>query len=392
MLVDLSIAQDVEAGDGTTSVVILAGSLLGAAHEMLLKGIHPTLISESFLKASAKAVDYLSEMSTPVRLQDRANLLKATITSQDSKIISTYSEHSRTYRGRCRITLGGTIDDTKIIDNGLVFHQNIFTQYGGPTRVESAKIGLIQFHLSHPKPDMDNTVVITNYLQMDKINKENRRYVLALCTKIRKAGCNVLLIQKSILRDADIERDEIEFLSKTLGCTPVSDIEAFSGDKLGRAELVEEVNELGSNDVVVDEVERSLHDALCVMRCLVKKRALIPGGGAPEVHVSQLLRSYARSLKGVESYCFQAYAEALEVIPLTLAENAGLNAITILTELRNRHALGEKNAGIDMRTGLVSNVINESVVQPLLVSTCAFELATETVCLLMKIDDYVQTR
>ena len=257
-------------------------------------------------------------------------------------------------------------------------------------------------------PQMDNTVVINDYRQMDKVIKEGRTYLLNICKKIKKTGCNVLLIQKSILRDAvddtsltflkrlnilvvkDVERDEIDFLTKSLGCKPIADIEAFSEDKLGYADLVEETNNDGtkvvkitgvknrgrtvcilamsSNQLVLDECERSIHDALCVVRCLVKKRcaqanpsasfaysfpfrlsALIGGGGAPEIHVSRMLSQYAQALTGMEAYCFQAYADALEVIPTTLAENAGLNPIAIVTELRNRHALGERNAGINVR-------------------------------------------
>jgi len=212
----------------------------------------------------------------------------------------------------------------------------------------------------------------------------------------------------------DIERDEIEFLSKSTGARPIADIDAFTPDKLGHAELVEETQQagarivkvsgvknpgrtvsvlcMGSNSVVLEETDRSLHDALCVVRCLVKKRALIAGGGAPEIHVSRLLSQYALTLKGMEAYCFQAYADALEIIPTTLAENAGLNPIAIVTELRNRHARGEKNAGINVRKGLISNILEEDVVQPLLVSTSAVELATETVALLLKVDDYHLTR
>jgi len=128
------------------------------------------------------------------------------------------------------------------------------------------------------------------------------------------------------------------------------------------------------------------------VRCLVKKRALIAGGGAPEIHVSRMLSQYSNTLKGMEAYCFQAFADALEVIPTTLAENAGLNPIAIVTELRNRHAMGEKNAGINVRNGLITNILEEDVVQPLLVSTSAIELSTETVALLLKVDDYHLTR
>ncbi|KAG5647244.1 T-complex protein 1 subunit delta [Asterophora parasitica] len=450
MLVDLSAAQDIEAGDGTTSVVVLAGSLLGAAEKMLQKGLHPTIIAEAFLKASVKSVEYLTEISTPVDLADNASLLRAASTSLNSKIVSQYSStlapiavaavtrlvtpsSSNVDLRDIRVVkkVGGTIEDTELVD-GVVLRQNVVTSAGGPTRMEKAKIAIIQFQLSAPKPDMDNTVVINDYRQMDKVIKEGRQYLLNLCKKIKKANCNVLLIQKPILRDAvdeialnflkrlnilvvkDVERDEIEFLSKSFGSKPIADIDAFTEDKLGYADLVEEdtrsgakvvritgvknrgrtvsILATGSNNLVVEESARSLHDALCVVRCLVKKRALIGGGGAPEIHVSRLLSQYSQSLKGMEAYCFQAYADALEVIPVTLAENAGLNPIAIVTELRNRHALGDRNAGINVRKGLISNILEEDVVQPLLVTTSAIELATETVCLLLKIDDYVQAR
>ena len=143
----------------------------------------------------------------------------------------------------------------------------------------------------------------------------------------------------------------------------------------------------GANNLVLEEAERSIHDALCVIRCLVKKKAMIAGGGAPEIHVSQKLLEMAKSLKGMEAYCFQEFANALEVIPTTLAENAGLNPIRIVTELRNRHAKGDSTAGINVRKGTISNILEENVVQPLLVSTSAIQLAAETVKMIMKIDD-----
>jgi T-complex protein 1 subunit delta len=274
---------------------------------------------------------------------------------------------------------------------------------------------------------MDNQIIVNDYRQMDKILKEERQYLLDLCKKIKKAGCNVLFIQKSILRDAvndlslhflsklkimavkEIERDEIEFICKSTGCKPIADIESFTEDKLGYADLVEETSSIGAkvvrvtgvknagktvsvlvrgtNPLILEEAERSIHDALCVIRCLVKKRALIAGGGAPEIHLSRLLMEYAKSLSGMEAYCYQAFAEALTIIPYTLAENAGLNPIAIVTELRNRHALGDSTAGINVRKGSISNIMEENVVQPLLVSTSAIELAAETVKMIMKIDD-----
>jgi len=148
----------------------------------------------------------------------------------------------------------------------------------------------------------------------------------------------------------------------------------------------------GSNQLVLDEAERSLHDALCVVRCLVNKRFLIAGGGAPEIEMSRQLGVWAKTLQGMESYCIRGFAEALEVIPYTLAENAGLNPIAIVTELRNRHANGEINTGINVRKGQITNILEENVVQPLLVSTSAISLATECVRMILKIDDIVTVR
>ncbi|GJN88714.1 hypothetical protein Rhopal_001680-T1 [Rhodotorula paludigena] len=451
MLVDLSAAQDIEAGDGTTSVVVLAGSLLGAAEKLLNKGIHPTIIAESFTRAASKVVEYLQDMATPVDLSDRDNLLRAATTSLSSKIVSQYSsilapiavdsvlrlvtdQSDNVDLRDIRLVkkVGGTIDDTELMD-GVLLHQNVITSAGGPTRIEKAKIGLIQFQLSPPKPDMDNQIVVNDYRQMDKILKEERLYILNLCKAIKKSGCNVLLIQKSILRDAvnelalaylqklkilaikDVERDEIEFLARAFGCKPISDVEQMTSDKLGEADLVEETSKngakfvkvsgirnpsgktvsvlcTGANELVLAESERSLHDALCVVRCLVKKRFLIVGGGAPEIECSRRLAEYARTLKGPEAYCFEAYSEALEVVPVTLAENAGLNGVALVTELRNRHAKGERTAGIDAKRGTVTNMADEAVLQPLLVNSSAVELSAEAVSLLLRIDDYHPTR
>ncbi|KAJ1941250.1 T-complex protein 1 subunit delta, partial [Linderina macrospora] len=209
MLVDLSAAQDVEAGDGTTSVVVLAGSLLSAAEKLLQKGVHPTQIAEGFQFAAIEAVKILEDISIPVSLDDRAFLLKSATTSLSSKVVSQYSSilapivvdsvlrvvdpaaDSNVDLNDVRIVkkIGGTIDDTELVP-GVVLHQNAITSAGGPSRVEKAKIGLIQFQLSPPKPDMDNQVVVNDYRQMDRILKEERNYLLNLVKKIKKAGCN----------------------------------------------------------------------------------------------------------------------------------------------------------------------------------------------------------
>jgi len=301
-----------------------------------------------------------------------------------------------------------------------------------PTRIENAKIGLIQFCISPPKTDMENNVVVSDYGHMDRILREEKAYILKIVKAIKACGINVLLIQKSILRTAvndlalhflaklkimvirDIERDEIEFISKATKCVPMASVDALHADKLGRAAMVQEVAVgtgkvvkvtgienmgrvatvllRGSNKMLLDEVERSFHDALCVARCLVKKRFLICGGGAPEVEMAVQLEKYARTLEGQESYCLRRFAEALEIIPYTLAENAGLQPMEIVTELRNAHVQGHIHHGINVRKGCVTDMMAEDVVQPLLVDTSAISLATEACRAILKIDDIVPTR
>jgi len=447
MLVELSKAQDIEAGDGTTSVVVIAGALLDASSKLLARGIHPTTISDAFQEAARKGCEILTNMSQPVELNDRESLLKSASTSLNSKVVSQYSSvlspivvdavlkviDPSTATNvdlkdiRVMQKLGGTVEDTELID-GFVFDQKT-SGAGGPNKIEKAKIGLIQFCISPPKTDMENNVVISDYTQMDRIMKEERQYILNIVKTIKKSGCNMLLIQKSILRDAvndlalhflakmkimvvkDVEREDIEFICKGLGCKPIASLDHFTADMLGSAELAEEMHAgsskivkvtgvqnpgrvvsvivRGSNKLVLEEAERSIHDALCVIRCLVKKRALIAGGGAPETELSIRLREHADTLLGMQQYCFRAYADALEVIPFTLAENAGLNPIATVTELRNRHAKGEIHTGINVRKGMITNILEENVVQPLLVSMSAISLASETVRSIMKIDDIV---
>ncbi|KRT79496.1 hypothetical protein AMK59_6971, partial [Oryctes borbonicus] len=262
---------------------------------------------------------------------------------------------------------------------------------------------------------MDHNVIVSDYAAMDRVLKEERTYILNIVKQIKKAGCNVLLVQKSILRDAvsdlalhfldkikvmvvkDIEREDIEFVCKSLGCRPIASLDHFTPENLSNAELVEEIGfsgsrmvkitgsqnagktvtllVRGSNKLVLEEADRSIHDALCVVRCLVRKKALVAGGGAPEIELALKLAALADKSEGLDAICLRAFANSLEIIPFTLAENAGLNPIQTVTELRNRHANGEISAGINVRKGTISDILEENVVQPLLVSVSAITLA-----------------
>lgn len=453
MLVQLSKSQDIEAGDGTTGICVIAGALLQACSELLSKGIHPTLIADAFKMAAAKAVEILQSVARPVDLMDRASLLNAVDTCLSSKVVHQNADvlspiavdavlavidpatATNVDLNDVKIVkqVGGTMEDTELV-NGLVLEKGAKHSAGGLSKVENAKIALIQFCLSAPKTDMENNVVVSDYAAMDRILREERKYILDMCKKVKKSGCNVLLIQKSILRDAyndlslhflakldimvvtDIDRTDVDFIARTLNLQPIAHVDHFTPEKLGKAALAEEVTIAGSsskvvkftgivnmgrtitilmrgsNKLVLDEADRSVHDALCVVRSLVKKRFMIAGGGAPEAECALRLTEWSKSLAGVSSYCVRAFAEALEIIPYTLAENAGINPIRIVTELRNRHASGEFSAGIDVRQGEIADMWKEHVIQPMLVNTSEITLATECVGMILKIDDLIAVR
>ncbi len=450
-MIDLSKAQDVEAGDGTTSVVVLAGGLLAAAQELLEKGIHPSVISNSLMLMQRQAAVFLKQIAIPIDLTDRKSLEESAITSLNSKVISANSDllaplavdaifkviepatATNVDLNMIKVVgkLGGTLEDTELVD-GLVFAHGAVHAAGGPGQITDAKIGLIQYQLSAPKTNMENTVVVEDYAQIDRILKEERAYIQKLLKPIIKSGCNVLLIQKSILRDAvsdialhylatrkimvikDIERSEVEFISQSLGLQPVADPDSFDATKLGSAKLVAEQSTpsgkiikvtgvknpgktvsilvRGSNRLVIDEAVRSLHDALCVIRCLVKQKFLLPGGGAPEMALSVLLSKWADTLSDVNGYCIKSFAKALQTTPSTLAENAGMHPVTIVSELRKAHAAGEHYSGINVRKNKITDIREENVLQPMLVSLSAVSLAIETTRMILKIDDIVGVR
>lgn len=453
MLVQLSKSQDIEAGDGTTGICVIAGALLQACSELLVKGIHPTMIADAFKDCAAKANDILESVAIPVDLADRESVLNAVNTCLSSKVVHANADvlspiavdsvlgvinpltATNVDLNDIRMVkqVGGTIDDTELV-KGLVLEHGAKHAAGGPSKITDAKIAMIQFCLSAPKTDMENNVVVSDHAAMDRILREERKYILGLCQKIKKWGCNVLLIQKSILRDAyndlslhflakmgimvvtDIERTEVDFISRTLNVQPIAHVDHFSTDKAGIAKTVEEVTIAGStskvvkflgienmgrtitvlmrgtNRLVLDEADRSLHDALCVVRSLVKKRFLVAGGGSPEAEMSYQLVKWSKTLTGVRSYCARAFAEALEIIPYTLAENAGISPIGMVTDLRNRHAHGEVSAGINVRMGGIADMWKEKIVQPLLVNTSEISLATECIGMILKIDDLIPVR
>ncbi|KAG9390552.1 Chaperonin Cpn60/TCP-1 [Carpediemonas membranifera] len=461
LLIELSKAQDVEAGDGTTSVVVMCCSLLHECPNLLKMGLHPSVISRGYGKAAAKAEEILDSMSIDLDLDPsnvRKTLITAAKTSLSSKVVSQYSKwlapiavdavsaicdplnDDNVNLDDIRVVklAGDTIDRTELI-KGLCFPRKVSHVANGPTSISNAKIAFIQFCLSAPKTTMDSSVVVSDYQQMDRLIREERRYILTMCKKIKASGCNVVLIQKSILRDAvseialaflakmgimvvrNIEREDASFVCRTVGCKPIASIEHFTADKLGHAFIAEEIELSGKrmvrvirddpalpqpehsaktitvlvrgvNKLILDEADRSLHDALCVIRSLVKKKKQLPGGGAAEIELAMRLDEYAQTLSGLESYVVKAYANAFELIPYTLAENAGLNPIATVTKLRSEHNKGVTMAGIHVKKGDILDMRAKKVIQPTLVTSSAVKLATETAQMILKISDIVAAR
>ena len=378
---------------------MLAGSLLKAAESLLDRGIHPNIISEGnsspilgFQRALDSSLDIIkNSLSIPVEISNRATLIECVNTSLSSKVVSANSELLSPMAVdavlkvidpltavnvdlrdiRIVKKLGGIIDDTTLVE-GIVFDKcKPSTANGGPTKITDAKIAVVQFQIATPKTDLENSVIIKDYHAMDRIMKEERKIIAEMVKKIVASGANVLLIQKSILKDAtnelslhflakkgimvvqDIERDDVDFICRSIGAVPVAHIDHLTADKFGYAKTCEQARleddtkvfkitglreaktvsilVRGSNPLVIDEADRSLHDALCVIRSLIKSRALITGGGSAELEISNQLQERATKMKGLEAIVYRSYAEALEIIPYTLAENAGISPINVVT-------------------------------------------------------------
>ena len=445
MLIELSQSQDIEAGDGTTTVVVLAGRLLANCLDLFKLGIHPTAISEAYQVACDEAVKVVMSIARPVDLKNREELINICKTTLSSKIISHHSDHlaplildsvlrvsdsDNVDLSRIHVIkrLGGTVDESRLT-TGLAFARR---PTEGPGFCEKVKIGIARFCLSPPKTDMEANLIVHDSDAIDRLLEQERKLTAKMCKKIASSGCNVLLLQKSIMREAvsdmalhflkklkitvidDIEREEIDFIATTTGATPVATIDEFTSDKLGsmgELTVVDGVTYIsrnqyeeksvktctiilrGANKLILDEAVRSVHEGLCAIRCLIKKGFIIPGGAAVETEIARCLYERSHSQTGVGQYCMRAFADAFEIIPLTLAENAGLSPITTLTELRRVHKKGGTTYGLDInRGGEISEMFAINVIQPALVTISAITLATETTRMLLKIDEIVLGR
>jgi thermosome len=442
MMVEVAKTQDAEVGDGTTTAVILAGELLGKAEELINKGVHPTVIVEGYSKAADKALETLENIAIRVKPSGKEFLKKVAATSMASKLVSENKEQLAQIAVEAVLSVarkvgedylvdlddimvekkpGESMSETKLIE-GLVLDKEV-VHSGMPKRVEKAKIALLVSALEIKKTEFDTKINIERPEQMDSFLREEEGMLKAMVEKLVASGANVVICQKGIddmvqhflarkgvLAVQRVKESDMKKLAMATSGKPVTNLEGLSKGDLGFAELVEErkmgddkmtfiegcknprsVSILirGSDKRFLEEAERSVHDALCVVRDVVQMPTIVGGGGAPEMEVARALRGYAETLPGREQLAVRSFGEAMEIVPLTLGENAGLDPINLLLELRTRHEKGEKWAGVDVFEGKIKDMRELGVYEPLAVKKQTIKSATEAATMILRVDDVI---
>lgn len=444
MMVEISKATDNEVGDGTTSVVILAGALIEKAEDLVTKDVHPTIIVDGYRKSATKAIEVLNSISQKIDPNDKDPLIRIARTSMQTKLISReadavaqivvnsvlqVSEKNPDGNGY-RVDLddikvekkaGGSLADTKMI-KGIVLDKEVV--HGGmPKRVEKAKIALVNSALEIEKTEFDAKININSPDQMNMFLEEENRMLKGMVDKIVTTGANVVICQKGIddiaqhylakegiLTVRRVKESDMTKLARATTARIVNNLEDLSAKDLGAAELVEErkvetdkwvfiegakhpksvtILIRGGSQRVVDEADRSVHDALMVTKDVLEKPAIVAGGGAPESFVAGKIREWANTLSGREQLAAEKFAEAMEAIPLTLAENAGMDPIDTITELRARQGKGSKWTGVDVKNAKITDMSKLDIVEPVSVKEQIVKSATEAASMILRIDDVI---
>ena len=442
MMVEISKTVDNEVGDGTTSSVVFGGALLAKAEELLEKDVHATVIIEGYQAAAEKALSLLTEMAKQVSPSEREILLKIAKTSMQSKLISEDSDMlsklvvdsilqvvEKEAEGH-RVDLdnikvekkaGGSIRNTQFI-KGIVLDKEV-VHSGMPTKIEKAKIALLNSALEIEKTEMSAEIRISDPTQMQMFLEEENRMLKSMVDKIHQIGANVLICQKGIddiaqhylakqgiLSVRRVKESDMTKLAKATGGRISSNIDDMTPKDLGAAELVEQrkvetdkwvfiegcknpkaITLLlrGGSQRVVDEVDRSMHDSLMVVKDVIEKPAVVAGGGAPEEFLASQLKEWANKFEGREQLAIKKYAESLEIIPLTIAENAGMDPINTMVTLRAKHSQGKKWTGIDARNTRVADMFSIDIIEPVAVKEQIIKSATEAACMILRIDDVI---
>jgi archaeal chaperonin len=458
MMVEVTKSVDNEVGDGTTSVAVLAGSLLEKAEELINKNVHATVIVDGYRRAAEKAIKILREISTQINPEDKEYLAKIARTTMASKMASGQSEtlanivvdgilkiveeyesqensigrrSDSTKKSNYRVDLdnikvekkaGASIHDSKLIE-GIVLDKEVV--HGGmPKRIENARIVLVNSPLEVEKPEFDAKLNISNPTQMQRFLDEENKILRSMVEKFSSAGANVVLCQKGIddmaqhylakagvLAVRRIKESDMSKLAKATGATMITNIDEITSSDLGDAQLVEErrvetdkwvlvegcrnpkalsILLRGGSQRVVDEAERSVHDALMTVKDVIEYPYVVPGGGAPEAIVSQQIREWSNSLEGRAQLAAEQFADGIETIPLVLAENAGMDPIDTQVQLRTKITNSKKpKYGIDVINKKIADMASRFVYEPLAVKEHIVNGATEVASMILRIDDVI---
>lgn len=446
MLVEVAKTQDSEVGDGTTTAVVLAGELLEKAEKLVYLDIHPTVIVDGYKKATAKAIEILDGLALDVDPSDEKTLRKIATTSMRTKAVTTQRDHfsklavdavkqvAEDQDGKLKADIdriktvkkhGKSLEESELV-RGLIIDKEV-AHSQMPKRIEHAKIALLNTKLEIEKTEFDAKININNPDQMKLFLDEEERILRDMVDSVAKSSANILfcekgiddlalhfLAKKGILTVKNVSSGDMEKLAKATGGVIVADLKDLDAKALGEAKLVEEVkigdDKLvfvrdaknpravsillrGGSEHVVDEAERSLHDALCVVRNALEDRKFVAGGGAPEMEVARGLRDFAVKTGGREQLAIEAFAEALEGIPMTLAHNAGLDPIDIMVELRSKHGSPDgKWFGVDAISGKSLDMLAEDVLEPVRVKQHVVKSASEVATMILRIDDAISSK
>ena len=442
MMVEISKATDNEVGDGTTSVVVLAGALIERAEELIAKNVHPTVIVDGYRKTAFKSIEILNSIAMKVDGQNKDQLIKVAKTSMQTKLVSKDSvdlanivvtsaqQVAENRNGSTKVDLddikvekkaGGSIKDTKLI-KGIVLDKEVV--HGGmPKRIDNAKIALINSALEIEKTEFDAKLNISSPDQMKRFLDEENVMLKSMVDKLNSVGANVVICQKGIddiaqhylaktgvLTVRRVKESDMTKLSRATGARVINNLDDLTSKDLGNADLVEErkvesdkwvfiegcqnpkavtILIRGGSQRVVDEADRSVHDALMVTKDVLEKPFIVAGGGSPEAYVSNKLKEWTSTLTGREQLAAEKFAEALETIPITLAENAGMDTIDTMTELRSRQSKGSTWAGIDARGSRITDMNELDIVEPLSVKEQIIKSSTEVASMILRIDDVI---
>ena len=442
MMVEVSKTIDTEVGDGTTSSVIFAGALLEKAEKLLEKDVHSTVIVDGYQAAAEKSLELLAGFAKSVKPDDQESLIKIAKTSMQSKLISEDSEPmSKLVVGailkiaekngdaysvdldnlKVEKKSGASIQDTALI-KGIVLDKEI-VHSGMPTKIQNAKIALVNAALEVEKTEMSAEIRISDPSQMQMFLEEENRMLKEMVTKLHNAGTNVLICQKGIddisqhylakhgiLAVRRVKESDMTKLAKATGGRITTNLDDITEKDLGHADLVQQkkietdkwvfiegcknphsvtILIRGGSQRVVDEVDRSIHDSLMVVKDVIETPSIVTGGGSAEAYLAGQLNEYADSFDGREQLAVKQYAEALESIPLTIAENAGMDPIDTIISLRAKQNSGKKGAGINARESKIGDMNSLNILEPLVVKEQIIKSATETACMILRIDDVI---